>query len=423
MRPIGSCQPAPKLATLTLEAIRNMRKQQAILTLNGGSSSIKFAFYQAQEPPARLLVGNLDRIGLSGTKLTFRDPKSNRKHSRSLAAADHKSAAHSLLDWLEKQPDFKSVRAVGHRVVHGMKHTEPEPVTQKLLDELHRLRPYDPDHLPREIELIEAFRQRHPKLLQVACFDTAFHRTMPRVAKLLPIPRRFNAKGVERYGFHGLSYAYLMEELAHLGDPAATKGRVILAHLGNGASLAAVRNGQSMDTSMGFTPTAGLVMSTRSGDLDPGVAPYLAQTEKITPKQYYHMVNHESGLLGVSETSSDMRDLLAQEASDVRSAEAVALFCYQAKKWLGAFAAAMGGLDTLVFSAGIGENCPSIRARVCEGLGFLGIDLNEARNAQNAAVISAENSRVTVRVIHTDEELMIVRSVARILATGSQGSA
>ena len=228
------------------------------------------------------------------------------------------------------------------------------------------------------------FRQRHPKLPQVACFDTAFHQTMPRVAKLLPIPRRFDAKGIQRYGFHGLSYAYLMEELARLGDPAATKGRVILAHLGNGASLAAVRDGKSIDTSMCFTPTAGLVMSTRSGDLDPGLAPYLARTEQMTTSQFYKMVNHESGLLGVSETSSDMRDLCASETSDVRAAEAVALFCYQAKKWIGSFAAALGGLDTLVFAGGIGENAPVVRARICEGLNFLGIELNESRNAETA---------------------------------------
>jgi len=306
-------------------------------------------------------------------------------------------------------------------VVHGMQHTAPELVTQELLDELHRIRPYDPDHLPREIELIETFRQRHPKLPQWVCFDTAFHRTMPRVAKLLPIPRRFDAKGVQRYGFHGLSYAYLMEELARRGDPAATKGRVILAHLGNGASLAAVRDGQSIDTSMGFTPTAGLVMSTRTGDLDPGLAPYLARTEQITTSQFYKMVNHESGLRGVSETSSDMRDLLAQEARDVRAAEAVALFCYQAKKWIGAFAAALGGLDTLVFSAGIGENCPSIRTRICDGLGFLGIELNAPRNAEDFAVISTDASRVTVRVIRTDEQLMIARSVSRLLASNAVG--
>ena len=221
-----------------------------------------------------------------------------------------------LLDWLEAQPVFASVKAVGHRVVHGMKHSEPERVTPKLLAELRRITPYDPDHLPREIELIEAFSRRHPKLPQVACFDTAFHRTMPRVARLLPIPRRYAAKGVERYGFHGLSYAYLMEELGRL-DPAAAKGRVILAHLGNGASLAAVRDGKSIDTSMGFTPTAGLVMSTRTGDLDPGLVYYLARTERMTAAQFQQMVNHESGLLGVSGTSSDMRDLLAREASDV----------------------------------------------------------------------------------------------------------
>jgi acetate kinase len=267
--------------------------------------------------------------------------------------------------------------------------------------------------LPGEIELIETFRQRHPKLSQVACFDTAFHQTMPRVAKLLPIPRRFDAKGIQRYGFHGLSYAYLMEELARLGDPAAKTGSVILAHLGNGASMAAVRDGKSMDTSMCFTPTAGLVMSTRSGDLDPGLAPYLARTEQMTTSQFYKMVNHESGLLGVSETSSDMRDLLNHEKKDVRAAEAVALFCYQAKKWIGAYAAALGGLDTLVFAGGIGENAPLVRTRICEGLSFLGIELNESRNKETAGIISTDASQVTVRVIRTDEELMIARSVLR----------
>ena len=384
-----------------------------ILTINGGSSSIKFALYAAVKPLKRGLHGTVDRIGLSGTNLTFNDPAKKQPESRSLAAADHKSAANFLIDWLETQPDFAAVKAVGHRVVHGMKHIQPEIVTPDLLNELHRIAPYDPDHLPREIELIEAFRQRHPKLPQVACFDTAFHQTMPRVAKLLPIPRRFDAKGIQRYGFHGLSYAYLMEELARLGDPAATKGCVILAHLGNGASLAAVRDGKSIDTSMGFTPTAGLVMSTRSGDLDPGLAPYLARTEQMTTQQFYEMVNHKSGLLGVSEISSDMRDLLDHEKSDVRAAEAVALFCYQAKKWIGSFAAALGGLDIFVFAGGIGENAALVRSRICEGLNFLGIELDESRNAQTAPVISAQAGRVTVRIIRTDEEQVIARSVLR----------
>ena len=389
-----------------------------ILTINGGSSSVKFAEYRVGEPLKRGLHGTVDRIGMSGTTLTFDDPTADQRESRGLDASDHKSAATFLMDWLEERHGFESVRAVGHRVVHGMQHIAPELVTGELLEELHRIGPYDPDHLPREIELIETFRQRHPKLPQVACFDTAFHRTMPRVAKLLPIPRRYDAKGVQRYGFHGLSYAYLMEELARLGDPAATAGRVILAHLGNGASMAAVRDGKSIDTSMGFTPTAGLVMSARSGDLDPGVAPYLGRTERMTTRQFYEMVNHESGLLGVSETSSDMRDLLAQEAHDIRAAEAVALFCYQAKKWIGAFAAALGGLDTLVFAGGIGENAPSVRARICDGLGFLGVELNESRNVESAGMISTDAGAVTVRVIRTDEDLMIARSVRALLGAG-----
>jgi len=304
--------------------------------------------------------------------------------------------------------------------VHGgPKYSQPQRITAEMVAELHRLSPFDPEHLPLEIELIEAFRERHPTVPQVACFDTAFHRTMPRVATLLPIPRRYEAVGIRRYGFHGLSYEFLMEELARLGDPAATKGRVILAHLGNGASLAAVRNGKGIDTSMGFTPTAGLVMSSRSGDLDPGLVSYLARTEQMSATQFQEMVNHASGLLGVSETSSDMRDLLDRETRDVRATEAIALFCYQVKKWIGAFAAALGGLDTLVFAAGIGENSPIIRERICDGLGFLGIELSKMRNAKNAPLISPDSGRVKVRVVRTDEELMLARSTARVLNLSS----
>jgi acetate kinase len=388
------------------------------VTINGGSSSIRFAVYEIGETPLRRLNGKIDRIGLRGTSLIVNDPAGKPQVPRRLAAADHRTAVGFLLDWLRAQPVFASVKAAGHRVVHGMKHSEPARVTPKLLAELHRITPYDPDHLPGEIALIEAFLRRHPRLPQVACFDTAFHRTMPRVAKLVPIPRRYAAKGVERYGFHGLSYAYLMEELGRL-DPTARKGRVILAHLGNGASLAAVRHGKSIDTSMGFTPTSGLVMGTRTGDLDPGLVYYLARTERMTAAQFQHMVNHESGLLGVSGTSSDLRNLCASEASDIRAAEAVGLFCYQAKKWIGAFGAALGGLDTLVFAGGIGENAPLIRERICEGLGFLGIELSPKRNAKNAPLISPDAARLKVRVIRTDEELMIARSVMRVLHLAS----
>lgn len=385
-----------------------------ILTINGGSSSIRFAVHETGDTLRRRLDGKIDRIGLSGASLIVNDPHGKPQSPLALPLPDQHTAVSALIDWLEAHPIFASVIAVGHRVVHGMKHSEPELVTPALLAELRRITPYAPDHLPSEISLIDAFRRRHAKLPQVACFDTAFHRGMPAVAKLFPIPRRLSEKGVERYGFHGLSYSYLMEELGRL-DPTAAKGRVILAHLGNGASLAAVRNGQSMDTSMGFTPTAGLMMSTRTGDLDPGLIYYLARTERMTPSQFQHMVNHESGLLGVSKSGSDMRDLLAKEAVDTRAADAVALFCYQAKKWIGSFAAALGGLDTLVFAGGIGENAPPVRARICDGLSFLGIELSEARNAKSAAVISATASPATVRVISTDEELMIARSVWRTL--------
>jgi acetate kinase len=388
-----------------------------VLTINGGSSSIKFALYEVGKPLERGLYGTVDRIGMRGTNLSFHDAAANRQNALSIAASDHKSAAMFLMEWIEEQHGFAALKAIGHRVVHGMQHSEPELVTQDLLDELHRISPYDPEHLPSEIELIETFREHHPTMPQVACFDTAFHQTMPMVAKLLPIPRRFYAKGVQHYGFHGLSYAYLMEELVRLGDPAATTGRIILAHLGNGASMAAVRNGKSIDTSMGFTPTSGLVMSTRSGDLDPSLSPYLMRTEQITTAQFYDMVNHQSGLLGVSEISSDMRDLLAQEAHEPRAADAVALFCYQAKRWIGSFAATLGGLDTLVFAGGIGENAPSVRARICEGLDFLGIELSGLRNAKTAEVISTDASRATVRVIRTDEDLMIARSVCSLLET------
>jgi len=387
----------------------------SVLTINSGSSSIKFALYKTGDPFERLLYGKVDRIGLTGTSLDFNNLTKNKKGNTRIEVSDHKSVANFLIDWMEKQVDFSLLRGVGHRVVFGMKHTEPELITQKLLDELNRITTYDPDHLPAEIELIEVFSQRYPNLSQVACFDTAFHRTMPRVAKLLPIPRRFDKIGIQRYGFHGLSYAYLIKELIRVAGKKVGKGRVILAHLGNGASLAAVHKGKSVDTSMGFTPAGGMIMGTRPGDLDPGVAGYMMKSENLTPKKFNNLINHESGLLGISETSSDMRDLLAKESDDIRAAEAVALFCYQAKKWIGSFAAALGGLDTLVFAGGIGENSPKIRTRICEGLGFLGIELEEKRNLENGPIISKDNSKAAVRIIHTDEEWMIAKIVSQLI--------
>jgi acetate kinase len=382
-----------------------------ILTINAGSSSIKYALFEQSANLVRRLDGEIGRIGLDGTYLKFCDLAHGQQERIKIDAGDHQSATLFLIDWLVQKVDFSLVTAVGHRIVHGMNHTKPALISSTLLDELRALMPYDPDHLPLEIELIETFQQRYPEMLQFACFDTAFHADMPQVAKLLPIPRQYEAKGIKRYGFHGLSYAYLLEELVRVGDTSATTGKVILAHLGNGASMAAVLNGRSIDTTMGFTPSSGLTMSTRSGDLDPGLVSYLAKTEHMTAMQFNQMVNHESGLLGISEISSDMRDLIEQEAHDVRAAEAVSLFCYQVKKQIGAYSASLGGLDTLVFTGGIGQNSPVIRTRVCEGLQFLGIEINEKQNMLNASEISLVGSYVKVRVIPTDEELMIARYV------------
>lgn len=390
--------------------------QTCILAINGGSSSIKFALFEAGGSLRRVLEGAMTRIGLSETTLRVKGDDQADNFSRSVRAPDHTAAVAVLMDWIEERLGRDALAAVGHRVVHGgPKYSRPLRIVAELVEELHRLSPLDPEHLPAEILLIEVFERRFPDLPQMACFDTAFHHDLPRVARLLPIPRRYETQGVRRYGFHGLSYAFLMEELARLAGTAVAPGRIILAHLGNGASLAAVRDGKPMDTSMGFTPTAGIPMSTRSGDLDPGLAWHLARTEQMSAEQFHEMVNSQSGLLGVSETSSDMRDLLDREPQDVRAAEAVALFCYQVKKWIGAFAAALGGLDTLVFAGGIGENAPTVRSRVCEGLGFLGIELDDKCNAGNEGVISSETSRIAVRVIPTDEEWMIAIAVCRVL--------
>jgi acetate kinase len=325
------------------------------------------------------------------------------------------------MDWIEQRSGRDPLTAVGHRVVQGgPKYYKPQRITAEMVTELKRLSPFDPDHLPEEILLTEAFHRRFPDLPQVACFDTTFHHDLPRVAQMLPIPRRYEAQGVRRYGFHGLSYAFLMEELARLAGAEAAQGRVILAHLGNGASLAAVRHGKSVDTSMSFTPAAGVPMSTRSGDLDPGLVWYLARTENMSAKQFNEMVN--SPVRPARHIRNQFRHarLAEGEARDVRAAEAVALFCYQVKKWIGAFAAALGGLDTLVFAGGIGENAPAVRARICDGLGFLGIELEEKRNAANEGVISPEHSRVVVRVIRTDEELMIAKTVCQVLGLGGK---
>jgi acetate kinase len=389
--------------------------KKCALTINGGSSSIKFSFYQLDGTLTRLLFGEIENMGLENTKLNYEFYETNQKGSFDIKQENQDAAIHIMMDWLEKQEDFASVMGIGHRIVQGMKHTEPELITPELLTELKTFSAFDPEHLPFEIKLIELFKERYQSIAQIACFDTSFHGFMPEVAKWLSIPRRFNAKGIRRYGFHGLSYSYLLEEFERSAGKEAAKGRIIMAHLGNGASLAAVKDGKSVDTSMGFTPSSGIPMGTRTGDLDPGVAWYLMKIEKLNPKEFSHLINYESGLLGISEISSDVRELIKRIDSDIRAAQAIELFCYQTKKWIGSFAAVLGGLDTLIFSGGIGQNAPTIRQRICIGLQFLGIEMEETRNMKNQMIISSDKSKVTVLVINTNEELMIARLVCRVL--------
>ena len=379
-----------------------------VLILNGGSSSIRFAMYEVSAPLKLLLQGKMDHVGLPSMTLSHDD-------APPVAISAPSSPPAFLVDWLCDHGAFDHLTAVGHRIVHGMQHTEPALATEGLVSELRAITASDPEHLPLELELIEAIRARYPAIPQVVCFDTSFHRHLPRVAKVLPIPRRFEAKGVHRYGFHGLSYAYLLEELQRLDDNAVKQKRVILAHLGGGASLAAVFDGQCIDTSMGFTPAGGVMMSTRSGDVDPGLMGYLSRTERLSAAELQRMLTHESGLLGVSETSADMRQLLASKNRDERAAEAIALFCYQIKKCIGAYTAALGGLDTVVFAGGIGENCALIRSLICQGLAFLGVEVDESLNTTHHSLISTEGARVKVRVIPTNEELMVARTVCSLL--------
>lgn len=384
-----------------------------ILTINSGSSSIKFALYEIAEKPQLLFAGKIDRIGLADTAFTVkRKNGSNEKNRQEIGNLDFHTATAYLLEWLQQQPEFEHIKCIGHRIVHGMEHTEPAIIDGDLLKELNNIRDYDPGHLPAEIEIIQIFKQKHPHLIQVACFDTAFHSTIPVIAKIFALPRRYYRKGIQRYGFHGISYSYLMEKLKKKNEKVA-KGRIILAHLGNGASLAAVKDGKCMDTSMGFTPAGGIVMSTRSGNVDPGVAWYLMQ-KGMNAKEFNDVINHQSGLLGISETTSDMQDLLQNEKEDERAAEAINIFCYQIKKYIGAYTAALEGLDILVFSGGIGENAPVIRSRICEGFRYAGVELDEEQNQKNAVQISAKKSNVKVYVIPTNEEVMIAKTTADI---------
>jgi len=387
-----------------------MGQASHILTINSGSSSIKFSLYVLGETERLVLTGELGRIGVSQGFFQTQDHEGRQLTTQELDLPDHEAALQTLFAWLPDHEVGKDLHAVGHRLVHGgAVHVKPQLVSPALIDDLKLLIPLAPDHLPDEIKGLEAVHQGFPDLRQVVCFDTAFHRRMPEVAQRYALPEYLVREGLQRYGFHGLSYEYITQELLKEAGEAEASGKVIIAHLGNGASMAAIQGGRSLDTTMGLTPAGGLVMSARVGDLDPGVMIYLLQEKGMTAAAVNHLINHQAGLLGISGISADMQDLLARENTQGSAALAVEVFCYQARKFVGALTAVLGGLDTLVFTGGIGENSAPIRARICEPLGFLGLRLDQGLNERQAPVISLKGSGVTVRVMKTNEELMIAR--------------
>jgi acetate kinase len=368
-----------------------------ILTLNAGSSSLKLALFEEGSPPTRIMGETIELVPGGAIPLE------------------------AIIERLSPFGGLRAVGAVGHRIVHGgPSFDRSRRINEEVLPRLRELCALDPDHMPVEVAIIDAVRSAAPEVPQIACFDTAFHAQMPRVSRLLPLPLRYETEGVRRYGFHGLSYQYLVEELRRVAGDTAARGRLVLAHLGSGASLAAVRDGRSIDTTMSFTPNSGVPMATRSGDLDPGILIHLARTERTSVDALEEMLSKRAGLLGVSGVSADMRELLAREKTHAASADGIALFCHSVRKSIGALAATLDGVDTLVFSAGIGERAPLVRARISEGLTHLGVEIDAAKNDANAPVISSDTSRCTVRVMATDEESIIARETQRLKCVETQ---
>ena len=384
-----------------------------VLTLNRGSATLKGALY-ATNPIELALSIQMDRLDSPKARVKITDKDAAVLFDSGLENTASNASLDCVFDWLQSHAYLSNIAAFGHRLVHGgVKFRQPARITPGMLSELEELIPLDPDHLPGAIDIIRFIGAKFPQLPQVGCFDTSFHRTLPSVARMYALPHRLFEQGLMRFGFHGLSYEYIVGELEAL--EAGLPERVIVAHLGSGASMAALRHGESIDTSMGFTPLEGLVMGTRSGDVDPGALFYLLDQGKMAPASLYDCLNKQSGLLGLSESSGDMRDLLEKAPNDERAAEAVDLFCYRARKYVGAYAAALGGLDVLVFTGGIGEKSAPVRAKICNDLGFLGIRLDPQRNQANAPVISTPAGPVRVRVIETNEDLTIVRHVLEVI--------
>ena len=388
-----------------------------ILCINSGSSSIKFALYLIQETEELIAEGAVERIGLSGGWLWLKDGHGKRLVDSHSDFPDHKKAVKAMFTTAMEEQHLPAPDGVGHRLVHGgPQHMAPEMVTPELMLTLRNLIPLAPLHLPSEIKGIDAVTEHYPGLSQVVCFDTAFHRRLPEVAQWLPIVRSLWHEGIHRYGFHGLSYEYIVGTLGR-----DTKGRVIIAHLGSGASMAALKDGHPQDTTMGFSVLGGLMMGTRCGDLDPGILLYLMDEKGYDARQLEKLLNQRSGLIGVSGISSDMKTLLDQRTTEPHAVQAIELFCYTARKYIGALSAVLGGLDTLVFTGGIGERAAPVRWMICQGLDYLGIRLDPGNNDTNAGIISTDNSPCTVRVIPTNEDLMIARHTQALLLKSRQG--
>jgi acetate kinase len=378
---------------------------RVILCLNSGSSSRKVALFRLGQGAEELLAeGAAEEIGSRAGRLWIRD---GRKRMLCDYAGDFSGTADPLLALFDEIDRLHLARpdAAGHRLVHGgAHHVAPELITLAVTTELQRLIPFAPLHLPGELEGIEATAARYPDLPQGEGVDTAFHRQMSEVAQRFALPRALWDEGIRRFGFHGISFEYIMQTLA-----GAAPSRIIIAHLGNGASMAAIRDGRPLDTTMGFTPAGGFMMGTRSGDLDPGILVYLLKEKRYDAESLERLINHQAGLLGVSGISADMKVLLEKTDVEPNAAQAVEMFCYQVRKSIGALAAALGGLDLLVFTAGIGERAAPVRWEICCGLEYMGISLDRERNSEHADVISTSDSRCIVRVIPTNEDLMIAR--------------
>lgn len=380
-----------------------------ILSVNCGSSSLKFALFRFSHGLEMEWSGHIDRIGFPKSHFIILNREGLILADDKTGHSNIEEAVNRLARWLKLNANKYQLEAIGYRIIHGgLANREHKMASKELIKSLKLLIPLAPNHLPDELKTMNILFEAFPNVPQVACFDTVFHKDMPFYARRFSLPFELSKEGVIRYGFHGLSYEYVLRKLRRLA-PKEAKGKVVIAHLGNGASMAAVRNGKSIDTTMGLTPTGGLIMGTRCGDLDPGIALYLMKQKKVSPKKLEKLFNHQSGLKGISGVSSDMMVLLDMETTNLRAREAITMFCYQARKFVGSLSVSLEGINTLVFTGGIGENAATIRSRICKGLQFLGIEIDKNKNNRHREIISTKNSAVTIRVIKTNEEFMIAQ--------------